>query len=102
MNGISILGNTLGNHINGKDRPVPLKCAKCKRLNWNNPAEDEIIGDERGLRARLANLELDVTFHQKGRSIRSPNDFCKKFLQIKPRPTRLELLQAILEGAKQK
>jgi hypothetical protein len=35
------------NRINGKDRPIPLKCAKCKRLNWNDPLYDKVY--DRGL-----------------------------------------------------
>lgn len=85
------------NRINGQDRPVPLKCAKCKRLNWNNPAEDTLGYTERGLRARLQNLEPDETSlrYRMGRNIQSPNDLCKKFLNVKPRPTEKELAQAL-------
>jgi hypothetical protein len=35
------------NRINGKDRPIPLKCAKCKRLNWSDPLYDKVY--DRGL-----------------------------------------------------
>jgi hypothetical protein len=30
------------NRINGKDRPIPERCAKCKRVNWNGGLEIEI------------------------------------------------------------
>jgi hypothetical protein len=83
------------NRINGKDRHVPLKCVK--RLSWNNPSEDIINPRERVLRVRLINLEPDETnprYHM-GRKIQSPNDLCKKFLDLKPRPTEKELAQAL-------
>jgi hypothetical protein len=36
------------NRINGNDdRPIPLKCPKCKRLNWNDPLYDKVY--DRGL-----------------------------------------------------
>ena len=72
------------NRINGKDRPVPLKCAKCKRLNWNNPLDDVMGYTERGLQVRLANLEPDETNprYRMGRNIQEPNDLCRKFLNL--------------------
>jgi phage FluMu protein Com len=27
------------NRINGKDGPIPERCAKCKRVNWNGGLE---------------------------------------------------------------
>jgi hypothetical protein len=82
--------------INGKDRPVPLKCAKCKRPNWNYPAEDTLGYTERGLRARLQNLEPDETSPKyMRRNIQEPNELCKKFFNLKPRPTEKELAQAL-------
>jgi hypothetical protein len=85
------------NRANGKDGPVPLKCAKCKRLNWNNPFDDVIGHTERGLRVRLANLEPDESNprYRLGRNIQSPNELCKRFLNLKPRPTEKELIQAL-------
>ena len=41
------------NRINGKDGPIPLKCAKCKRIHWNNPYEDTLGHTERGLRVPI-------------------------------------------------
>lgn len=91
------------NRTNGKDGQVPLKCAKCKRLNWNDPIKEPIRDIERGLRARLANIECDVTMPQyKWTHILRPNDFCRKFLDIKPRPTGKELIQAIEEQDRKK
>lgn len=84
------------NRINGKDGHVPLKCAKCKRLNWNNPAEDAIGHTERGLRNRLKNLEADETDPRyQERNIQSPNELCRRFLNVVPRPTDKELCQAL-------
>jgi predicted Zn-ribbon and HTH transcriptional regulator len=28
--------------INGKDGPIPERCAKCKRVNWNGGLEIEV------------------------------------------------------------
>jgi len=28
------------NRINGKDGPIPERCAKCKRVNWNGGVRD--------------------------------------------------------------
>jgi hypothetical protein len=34
------------NRINGKDGPIPERCAKCKRVNWNGGSEIEITPEE--------------------------------------------------------
>jgi hypothetical protein len=36
--------------VNGKDRPVPQRCAKCKSRNWNR---GRITPEENGLRRRI-------------------------------------------------
>ena len=41
------------NRVNGKDGPVPSKCANCKRSTWNGEA---MRSREKGLRARVSNL----------------------------------------------
>jgi hypothetical protein len=106
------------NRVNGKDGPVPKRCAKCKRFYWNdgqhtgrgdNP--NPISPKERGLRVRLSNprarllepvivkvLRHPVPGHPEhdyeGTELK-PNELCKKFLGLKPRPTIEELEHAL-------
>jgi hypothetical protein len=99
------------NRVNGKDGPVPQRCAKCKRYGWNdgkyvdrnpNPITDE----ERGLRMRLYKFEGSryndgKPFEHRGivfQALRQyrPNELCQKFLSLKPRPT-IKQLKYVLE-----
>jgi len=99
------------NRVNGKDGPVPQRCAKCKRFGWidgqhvdRNP--NPITDEERGLMMRLYKFEAskkpgywttprapDYVFHT---TQYTPNELCKKFLSLKPRP-RIDQLKYVLE-----
>ena len=66
------------NRRNGKDRPIPRKCAKCKRDNWDGP---KYSPKERGLRSRirfLKQLYPDL-----------PDRLIDRFLDIRPTITEL-------------
>jgi hypothetical protein len=66
------------NRRNGKDRPIPKKCAKCKRDNWDGP---KYSPKERGLRNRirfLKQLYPDL-----------PDRLIDRFLDIRPTITEL-------------
>src|SRR5262245_34975870 len=45
------------NRVNGKDGPIPQRCAKCKRPNWETGYnETSMSPKESGLRRRVQNL----------------------------------------------
>lgn len=87
------------NRVNGKDRPMPKNCAKCKRFHWNGKGEgsgyNPITPRERSMRVRLYKFEgyFDIGFGA-GRQYR-PNALCEKFLRLNPRPTMQELYNAL-------
>jgi hypothetical protein len=89
------------NRINGKNGPIPERCAKCKRLNWNDLSED-ITPKENGLRRRIngfRDLYEGDTLHyrltDRKWSIDWPYDLSEKFLNMKPKPTIKELQRVI-------
>ncbi|MGH9983830.1 MAG: hypothetical protein ACRD8W_07735 [Nitrososphaeraceae archaeon] len=80
------------NRINGNDSPIPKKCAKCKRTNWNDPNE-AFTPEEIGLRRKIKGFR-DVYYYQ--RNIDWPYDLSDVFLQIKnPRPTYKQLKKIV-------
>jgi hypothetical protein len=86
--------------VNGRDGPIPIKCAKCKRANWNNPKQ-RIRPMEAGLRRRIKGF-YNVYKHgvrtgdiNRRYRIYWPADLSQKFLDIKPRPTLKELDQVV-------
>jgi hypothetical protein len=90
------------NRINGKDGPLPERCAKCKKANWNG--EKDISPKERGLRRRVAGfkkLYLHAGRQWIGRLdevdyiIDWSDEITEKFLNLNPRPTIEELSQVI-------
>lgn len=83
------------NRVNGKDGPVPDRCAKCKRTNWD---EGSITPREVGLHKRIRNVGK---FYQIA-SLQWPDiskpigtvwdeQLVEQFLNLYPRPTRKEL-----------
>src|SRR5918993_2979777 len=90
------------NRANGKDGPIPKKCARCKRSNWN--AGNYMSPKEVGLRRRVQNLYK--IYHLSVWRLTSPlpdletfsvDDYLKrevvaKFLSLNPRPTIQELM----------
>jgi hypothetical protein len=99
------------NRVNGKDGPIPERCAKCKKYGWNGQRKDAMTPEESGLRIRIKNLyklyRLAVwrvsTPHIPLSHINefSMDDYLNpevvaRFLNLdNPRPTKLELLQAL-------
>ena len=80
------------NRINGKDGPKPIRCAKCKRWDWE---EGYLSNIEKRLRRDLLRIESVETMHstmfgETGVNI-APTDLCATFLSIYPRPTVQEL-----------
>jgi hypothetical protein len=83
------------NRINGKDGPIPDRCAKCKKHNWNRK-ENDISPEERGLRTRIRsikNLYEYSSLYWSDPSIADfwNNELAEKFLHLIPRPTIAEL-----------
>jgi hypothetical protein len=88
------------NRVNGKDGPIPKKCAKCKRMNWNGIGEgsgyDPITPEERSLRVQLAKYEgQHYLFKGIPGTQYGPNELCKAFLNLNPRPNVVELFTAL-------
>lgn len=93
------------NRVNGKDGPVPKRCAKCKRFGWNGVKNDIITPQESGLRTRVNNFKKLYFNHdhhwyysddeREKNGICWPNGLCKRFLSITPRPTIKELKQIL-------
>jgi hypothetical protein len=87
------------NRINGEDGPIPDRCAKCKKSNWNRK-EDDISPEERGLRTRIRgikNLYEYSSLKWSNPSIADfwNNDISEKFLRLNPRPTIAELRRVV-------
>lgn len=87
------------NRINGKDGPIPDRCAKCKKCNWNKE-EDNISPEERGLRTRIRgiwDLYDNSSLYWSDPLIRNfwDNGLADKFLRLSPRPTIAELKKVI-------
>ena len=89
------------NRINGKDGPIPERCAKCKRENWNG---EDITPKESGLRRRVKGLKQlydFAVFHWIAKldpadcTINWSNELTDIFLNLNPRPTIQELKQVI-------
>jgi DNA-directed RNA polymerase subunit RPC12/RpoP len=87
------------NRINGKDGAVPKNCAKCKRRYWKGDDqvyEDTITPAERGLKVRLYKFEgYDAREGFGGSTSYRPNELCKKFLNVDPKPNIHELNHAL-------
>jgi hypothetical protein len=86
--------------VKGKDAPMPKKCAKCKRMNWNGKGEgsnyDPILPNERSLRVKLYKYEGYLNEYKgvEGTQYR-PNELCSVFLNLNPRPNIVELHKAL-------
>ena len=83
------------NRINGKDGPVPIRCAKCKRTSWNR--NGLIKNQENGLRRRIRGYKklYDYPSFYSGDKIYWSTDLAEKFLSLSPRPTMAELKQVV-------
>ena len=94
------------NRANGKDGPIPKKCARCKRPNWN--AGNHMTPKEVGLRRRVQ--KLYKVYHDSVWRLIDPlpdlstfsvDDYLDrkvvaKFLNLDPRPTIEELRHVLL------
>lgn len=96
------------NRRNGKDGPIPKRCAKCKKLDWNGKKTNPMTPQEAGLRRRITNLYK--LYHIAVWRMLSPlpdfktfsvDDYLNKevvlaFLMLEnPRPTISELQQVL-------
>src|SRR5918994_1298620 len=84
------------NRVNGKDGPMPQRCAKCKRPNWNTGYnESPMTPQESGLRRRVQNLYriYHLSVWRLTSTLPSVDDYLKRELVAKfPRPTTQELM----------
>lgn len=84
------------NRVNGKDGPIPKKCASCKRSSWD---DGKIMSyKEIGLRRRIKgyNQLYSYRYDDKMRNlIRWNPDVVEKFLDMQPGPT-IELLKKVV------
>jgi hypothetical protein len=89
------------NRFDGKDGPIPNRCARCKKSNWDHPNE-RITPYLRKLRNKIRRFnELYRKDYRQGHSkpddvILFPADLSEKFLNItNPKPTKNELESVI-------
>ena len=88
------------NRTNGKDEPIPARCAKCKSENWNREA---ITPQEKGLRRRVRGFKRLYDYARyyfenslgEDAIIHWPNGLIEQFLDLNPRPTISELSQVV-------
>lgn len=104
--GCSQRGHEWINQVNGRDGPIPERCAQCKWRNWNEGEDEKTSPEENGLRRRIKGFEKlykFVEFHwteylsrpPKFVTIDWPAGLTEKFLNLKPRPTIRELRRVI-------
>jgi hypothetical protein len=83
----------------GKDEPIPERCSKCKKANWDG---ENISPKERGLRRRVEGLgglyrgagsHFTCRLDKVDCAINWSDEITKKFLNL--RPTKQELKQVI-------
>jgi hypothetical protein len=85
------------NRVNGVDGPIPQRCSRCKRSNWNrgSPTPKEI-----GLRRRVHGLKTLYEYQSLAlwyEKIHWPEGLSEKFLDLGP-PPRLEELERVLSA----
>jgi len=81
------------NRLNGKDGPVPTRCAKCKTSNWDR---DAVSPKENGLRRRIKGYKQLYKYagsYWNDNSIADcwSDELTEKFLDLNPPPTITEL-----------
>jgi hypothetical protein len=90
------------NRVNGKDGPVPKRCAKCKKSDWDR---EVITPKESGLRTRIKGfkkLYRNAGHYWSDLSIADcwSSKLAERFLNLNPRPTIAELARVVyLPGA---
>jgi len=95
------------NRTNGKDGNIPLRCASCKRKNWNHGQANQIWPKGNGLRRRINGFntlyENDSYYsaHLKY-LIGWDKGLCERFLNLEPRPTIQEMEEVIYSSPLQR
>jgi hypothetical protein len=74
------------NRVNGRDGPLPKRCAKCKKHGWNDESGN-ITPEENGLRRRIKGYK-DVYHNWSG-------ELTEKFFNLHPRPTIKDLRRVV-------
>lgn len=74
------------NRVNGKNGPLPERCAKCKKYGWNDKGGN-ITPEENGLRRRIKGYE-NLYHNWSG-------ELTEKFFNLNPRPTIKELRRVV-------
>jgi hypothetical protein len=88
------------NRVNGVEGPIPERCSKCKKLNWN---QRNITHKEIGLRRRITYLKTLYRWQSvywgfsDNYKIDWHDGLSEKFLNLDPRPT-VEELNRVLRG----
>jgi hypothetical protein len=87
------------NRVNGKDRPIPERCAKCKKYNWESK-KGGITPEENGLRRRIRGMKQLHKYSSSYWNNPSIADYwnsklADKFLNLKPRPSIAELRRVV-------
>jgi hypothetical protein len=85
------------NRVNGKDRPLPKRCAKCKTCSWDTNA---MTPKENGLRRRIKGFKQ--VYENAGDYWTDPSitdswsyELAEKFLNLNPPPTIAELERVV-------
>jgi hypothetical protein len=78
------------NRVDGVDGPIPKRCSKCKKLNWNRRTTTP---KEIGFRRRISSLKTIYEYQSFYWSdkIYWPEGLTQQFLNLDPRPTIAEL-----------
>ena len=87
------------NRFDGKEGPIPKRCAKCKKRNWNDKKEG-ITPEENGLRRRIRGMKKLYEYSSTYWNMPSityywNNGLADRFLNLNPRPSVAELMQVI-------
>jgi hypothetical protein len=87
------------NRFNGKEGPIPKRCAKCKKRNWDDE-KDGITPEENGLRRRIRGMKKLYEYSSTYWDTPSVADYwnsglADRFLNLNPRPSIAELRQVI-------
>ena len=78
------------NRFNGKEGPIPKRCAKCKKCNWNDE-KGGITPEENGLRRRIKGMKKLYEYSSTYWDTPSITDYwntglADRFLNLNPRP----------------
>lgn len=87
------------NRFNGRDGPIPERCAKCKKYNWNSKKWG-VTPEENGLRRRIKGMKQLYKYsssYWNKPSVASywNNNLVEKFLNMNPRPSIAELKRVV-------